>query len=76
MECPKCLMEADTDLIDCDVEEVTFPVDLNKLIGKMFAFKIEITTYNLTNFDEMYVVTNMIDDELIVNELKEKKKIT
>ncbi|MFS7912069.1 hypothetical protein Hanom_Chr02g00125511 [Helianthus anomalus] len=53
-----------------------FLVDLNKLIGKMFAFKIEITTYNLTNFDEMYVVTNMTDDESIINELKEKIKIT
>ncbi|MFS8022679.1 hypothetical protein Hanom_Chr16g01442341 [Helianthus anomalus] len=53
-----------------------FPVDLSKLIGNMFAFKIEITTYNLTNFDEMYFVTNLTDDESIINELKEKKKIT
>ncbi|MFS7955300.1 hypothetical protein Hanom_Chr07g00641061 [Helianthus anomalus] len=59
-----------------DVEEVIFPVDLNKLTGKMFAFKIEITNYNLTNFDEMYFVTNMTDDEVIINELKEKMKIT
>ncbi|MFS7902909.1 hypothetical protein Hanom_Chr01g00017001 [Helianthus anomalus] len=59
-----------------DVEKVMFPVDLNKLIGKMFAFKFEITTYNLTNFDEMYVVTKMTDDESIINELKEKMKIT
>ncbi|MFS7988819.1 hypothetical protein Hanom_Chr11g01039341 [Helianthus anomalus] len=42
----------------------------------MFAFKIEITNYNLTNFDEMYFVTNMTDDEVIINELKEKMKIT
>ncbi|MFS7930905.1 hypothetical protein Hanom_Chr04g00349751 [Helianthus anomalus] len=41
----------------------------------MFAFKIEITNYNLTNFDEMYFVTNMTDDEVIINELKEKMKI-
>ncbi|MFS7997462.1 hypothetical protein Hanom_Chr12g01142081 [Helianthus anomalus] len=59
-----------------DVEEVMFHVDLDKLIGKMFAFKIEITTYNMTNFDEMYLVTNMTDDESIINELKEKMKIT
>ncbi|XP_021975344.1 uncharacterized protein LOC110870471 [Helianthus annuus] len=59
-----------------DVEEVMFPVDLNKLTGKMFAFKIEITNYNLTNFDEMYFVTNMTDDEVIINELKEQMKIT
>ncbi|MFS7918472.1 hypothetical protein Hanom_Chr03g00201501 [Helianthus anomalus] len=52
-----------------------FPVDLKKLIGKMFVFKIEITTYNLTNFDEMYFVTNLTDDESIINELKEKMKI-
>ncbi|MFS7986940.1 hypothetical protein Hanom_Chr11g01016151 [Helianthus anomalus] len=59
-----------------DVEEVMFHVDLDKLIEKMFAFKIEITTYNLTNFDEMYLVTNMTDDESIINELKEKMKIS
>ncbi|MFS8023680.1 hypothetical protein Hanom_Chr16g01454311 [Helianthus anomalus] len=59
-----------------DAEEVRFPVDLNKLVGKTFAFKIEITTYDLTNFDEVYVVTNLADDESIIYELKEKKKIS
>ncbi|XP_035837097.1 uncharacterized protein LOC118485007 [Helianthus annuus] len=58
------------------VEKVIFPVDLDNLIGKKFAFKIEITKYNLTNFDEMYFVTNLTDDESIINELKEKMKIT
>ncbi|MFS7898129.1 hypothetical protein Hanom_Chr00s016874g01756551 [Helianthus anomalus] len=38
------------------LKKVSFPVDLNKFIGKMFAFKIEITTYNMTNFDEMYLL--------------------
>ncbi|MFS7984164.1 putative malate dehydrogenase [Helianthus anomalus] len=69
------LMRKDENSI-LDVEEVIFPLNLNKLIGKMFAFIIEITTYNLTNFDEMYVVTNMTDDESIINELKEKMNIT
>ncbi|MFS7890066.1 hypothetical protein Hanom_Chr00s000006g01614391 [Helianthus anomalus] len=46
-----------------DFDEVRFLVDLNKLIRKMFAFKIEITNDNLTNFDEVYAVTSMTSGE-------------
>ncbi|KAK9075631.1 hypothetical protein SSX86_003957 [Deinandra increscens subsp. villosa] len=59
------------DLLDIYGED-KFPEEINSLVDKRFAFKIEITEYNFNNNYQVYGVAALLDDSLVVSKLEKK----
>ncbi|XP_035845744.1 uncharacterized protein LOC118492079 [Helianthus annuus] len=65
---PKQLIQDNT---TCD-DIVVVPKEIRSLVGKFFAFKIEITEYNLVHYDEVYGITHISSDETLICDIKNK----
>ncbi|KAK9060051.1 hypothetical protein SSX86_020755 [Deinandra increscens subsp. villosa] len=59
------------DLLDIYGED-KFPEEINSLVEKRFAFKIEITEYNFKNNYQVYGVSALLDDSSVVSKLDKK----
>ncbi|XP_035840374.1 uncharacterized protein LOC110914289 [Helianthus annuus] len=58
-----------------DVDIPTFPKEIKSVVDKFFAFKIPVTELNLQEFDEVYAITAMSDDQYLISEIKKKFNI-
>ncbi|KAK9053468.1 hypothetical protein SSX86_030102 [Deinandra increscens subsp. villosa] len=62
------------DLLDIYGED-KFPEEINSLVEKRFAFKIEITEYNFKNNYQVYRLSALSDDSSVVSKFDKKKSI-
>ncbi|KAI3505431.1 hypothetical protein L1887_27560 [Cichorium endivia] len=58
----------DEELGDADV----MPKEFDVFVGKRYAFKIEVKTFNLKNHSRVYSITKLTNDEKIISSLLEK----
>ncbi|XP_022003815.1 uncharacterized protein LOC110901287 [Helianthus annuus] len=63
---PKLLIEENT--MSDDIMKL--PEDIELIVGKVFAFKIEVTEHNLVHYDEVYGITHISDDANLIVEIK------
>ncbi|XP_035842150.1 uncharacterized protein LOC118488853 [Helianthus annuus] len=48
----------------------TFPKEIKALVGKLFAYKIQVTHENIEKFDEVYDITAISSDYSIISHVK------
>lgn len=49
-----------------------FPEEFNELVDKTFAFKVDVTDWNLTNNSHIYGISILLDNEKIITDLQKK----
>ncbi|XP_076917643.1 uncharacterized protein LOC143577798 [Bidens hawaiensis] len=55
-----------------DVVDIGFPSELNSLLEKKFAFKVEIADFNFRNYVEVYGISKLIDDQQFISEIEKR----
>ncbi|KAL8215837.1 hypothetical protein R6Q57_022674 [Mikania cordata] len=74
----KLIQKTAREVIDNLNEEDDFgkyPVEINHLVEKKFAFKIEVSEFNLKNNYQVYGILKLTDDSTVMNELDKRFNI-
>ncbi|KAL8258850.1 hypothetical protein R6Q59_026803 [Mikania micrantha] len=60
------------EILSGDIDMDLFPEDFKKLVDKSFAFKVQITDYNLNHDYKFYTISKLTQDPTILCELQKK----
>ncbi|XP_076946716.1 replication protein A 70 kDa DNA-binding subunit B-like isoform X2 [Bidens hawaiensis] len=76
-EARKMLKKCARELLDSFLEDglSMIPPELTHLVGKKYAFKIDITDYNITNNYNTFTIKKFTDDYSIISKLESKFEV-